>query len=107
MGKGFDFKSPRSKKGKDYQRARGGLYRSFNGFFQRKAWVAGVTNFSSDPDKRFIQKKGRTWQKEGFSSFKEYFNQIKKQDKEELEHLVSKGKHPITITEKDVEQEKV
>jgi len=102
MSKGYDFVQKRSKKSKTYQFKRGGFHRGFNGFFKRKAWVKGVKNFSSDPEKRFIQEKGRTWQKEGFSSFKEYFNQVKKQDKEELEHLVSKGKHPVTITEEDL-----
>ena len=102
MSKGYDFKPKRSKKAKRYGYNRGGFQRGFNGFFKRKAWVKGVTNFSVDPDKRFIQAKGRKWQKEGFSSFKEYFNQVKKQDQEELEHLVSKGKHPITITEENL-----
>ena len=54
-----------------------------------------------DPEKREIQKEGRDFQKAGFNSFLEYARFLKKQAKKELELAVSKGKHPVTITEED------
>ncbi|BAQ86473.1 hypothetical protein [uncultured Mediterranean phage uvMED] len=54
-----------------------------------------------DPEKREIQKEGRNFQKAGFNSFLEYVRFLKKQAKKELELAVSKGKHPVTITEED------
>ena len=54
-----------------------------------------------DPEKRELQKEGRNFQKAGFTSFVEYVRFLKKQAKKELELAVSKGKHPVTITEED------
>jgi hypothetical protein len=69
---------------------------------QRK-WIKRKTRFRIpfDPEKREIQKEGRNFQKAGFNSFLEYVRFLKKQAKKELELAVSKGKHPVTITEED------
>lgn len=97
---GYDYKPKRSKKGRLANFAAGGLYRTWNGFFVNKRKKKNKT-ILDDPEKRILQKKGREWQKKGFYSFHEYFLHIKNQQKKELEHLVSKGKHPVTITEED------
>ena len=71
--------------------------------YRHRKWIKRKPCFRIpfDPEKREIQKEGRAFQKAGFNSFLEYARFLKKQAKKELELAVSKGKHPVTITEED------